>query len=279
VKSLEELELTSTDINAVAPKVIMDIVEKEARAKRVARQLFRINRDLVGAKGRSIHVPKRGALVAYSVSEGQAIPESELAYSTVEITPAKVGVRATITQEAIDGTELDVIRDSIEEAGEALANKEDTELLNKLLTFTNWENVSVAPETTGTLSYNDAVKARTKVLVAKYQPNTLVVHPDEEADLLKDAKFIDASQYGAREPILNGEIGKFAGLKVLVTQNMPAGKAIVMDTTRTAWMAIKRDLQLKRFDNAEKDRVELNFFMEFGAEVVNTGAIAIITVV
>jgi len=274
MKGLEELALTTTDIASVLPKIIVDQVEEVARAKRVGRSLVRVNRDLVGAKGRSLYIPKRGALTAYSLSEGEDLSSysTKATYSTVQITPSKIGLQVKITQEAIDGCEFDLIKDHILEAGEAIADKEDKDIITELLTA----STSIDAATTGTLAFGDIVKARNKVLTAKYNPNALVIHPDQEADLLQDDRFIDASAYGAREPILNGEIGKIAGLKVFVTQNMTSGKAIVLDTTRAAVLAIKRELTLKRWDNPSTDSVELNFYMEYGVEIVNDDAICII---
>jgi N4-gp56 family major capsid protein len=274
MKTLEQLQLTTSDLTAILPKIILDEVEKAARPRRVARQAFRINTDLVGSRGRSIYVPKRGALTAEQVGEGAEGTAQKLTYSAVQISPLKYKVLVKITQEALDASEFDLIKDHIEEAGEALADKEDQVLVSKLEATTN---PTQAPSSPGTLAYEDLVAARAKVIAAKFQPNLLLINPDQIADLLKDNRFIDASRYGDREPILNGEIGKIAGLKVLESQNITSGKAIVIDSTRACWMAIKRNLQLKRWDNPDTDSVHLNFYIEFGAEVVNTGALCVIT--
>ena len=51
----------------------------------------------------------------------------------------------------------------------------------------------------------------------------LSISPDFQGLLIGDSRFIDASQYGARTPILNGEIGQVAGFRVLVSNNLPVG--------------------------------------------------------
>lgn len=51
----------------------------------------------------------------------------------------------------------------------------------------------------------------------------LAISPDFQGLLIGDSRFIDASQYGARMPILNGEIGQVAGFRVLVSNNLPVG--------------------------------------------------------
>jgi len=82
--------------------------------------------------------------------------------------------------------------------------------------------------TVNQLAYEDVIDAR-RVVVSNYEtPDTLVVHENEAADLLKEDDFIDASKYGSREVILNGELGKFGGLKVLVSQKMYEGIAVIL---------------------------------------------------
>ena len=39
---------------------------------------------------------------------------------------------------------------------------------------------------------------------------------------MKDSSFVNASEYGGREVILNGEIGKYLAVKVIVTTNIAA---------------------------------------------------------
>jgi len=278
MKSIEELavDVSSTLVQQILPKRILEQVEVAARASRKARNLVRVNRDLVGAKGRSIVIPKRGQLTASSVTEGVTPTTASVTYTGVTITPSKVGVGVRISQEAINGVELDVINDLINEAGEAIADKEDTDII---AAFTADEAVgaTISATSAGKLQYVDILNAKTSIAAQNYKPNILLINPEQEADLLQDSKFIDASQYGDREPIISGEIGKIAGLKVLVSQNMPSGKALVVDNTRAAMLAIKRDIDLKRKDEASTDSVELYFYTEYGVAIINPEACAIIT--
>lgn len=278
VKSIEELavDITTTQIDVLVPKIVLREIDVAARAARKARSLVRANRDLVGAKGRSISFPKRGQLTAASVAEGSVPSYGTVTYSATTISPTKIGLAVRISQEAIDGTEIDVINDIIKEAGEALADKEDQDII-AIFTTAGGAAFTIDASAAGTLTYDDILSARTSIIGANYKPSILFLHPDQEADILKDSKFIDASKYGDREPILNGEIGKLAGLKTLVSQNFPTGKALVLDPTRAAWLAIKRDIQLKRKDEPSSDSIELYFFEEYGSSVVNSSAVAIIT--
>jgi len=284
MKSLEELAtISTTTIADLVPKVILDEVEEAARARRFGRSLVRINEDLVRTKGRSIIVGRRGILSAASVSEGAKLSDQNagtLTYTSNTITPTKVGTHVYITQESIEGCELNLIRDGITEAGIALAQKEDTDIMAALEAGSNTINA----ETEGTWSVGDnaykiITKAVTTVKGKKWSPKFLVMHPDALKGVLQSTMFIDASKYGSNEPILTGEIGKIAGLKVLVTTNITSTKAIVVDPDRAAWMAIRRHVDMKRWDNPDTDSIELYFYVEYGVSVTDQDGLVVITTI
>lgn len=53
----------------------------------------------------------------------------------------------------------------------------------------------------------------------------LVISPEFEALVLGDARFTDASKYGTNSVIMNGEIGRALGFRILVSNNLPGGTA------------------------------------------------------
>lgn len=356
MKTLEELAaMTTGNITTILPKIIIMEVEEAARAHRFGRALVRINSDLVGKQGRSIHVPKRTIMSAAHISEGTALNAftggTSPAYTTVEITPTKVVSYAALTQEALDASEFDLIRDHIREAGEALADLEDTDIVNEFLGKTTVTEESIAGvggganavftlghskvltitdthrhdtsaavtvvsvdyfdgkvkiledihtttlditysytadaagtgtkgkvdvNTAGQLKYEDITAMGTLIRSAKRSPNFMVLNPEEMADLIKDNRFIDAAAYGSAEPLLTGEVGKVGAMKLLTTTNIPAGVAFCVDSTRAAYLVIKRNVDLKRWDNPQTDAVELYFYFEYAPKVVNGECIAIV---
>lgn len=356
MKTLEELaEFKVADLTTTLPKIILDAVETSARAKRFGRALVKINADLVGKPGRSIHVPCRGAITAAHIAEGCALTpdEKKSAYATQEITPSKTAVMVRITQEAMDGSQYDLVRDHILEAGEAMADLEDVDIIKALTSWTalaqsgiavdatansfqinecilyigtvtgsttgactvksisiadcvttivvnedlqSGETITVAgayadarkwacatdycccvaATTFGTLAYEDIIAAVTKVRASKWAPNFMLIHPNQMADLIKDNRFIDTSRYGSSEPILTGEVGKVGGVKILASTNMFEGVALIMDSTKAAYLVLKRKVDLKRWDNPSTDCTELYFWYEYGIGVTRPEAICMV---
>lgn len=54
------------------------------------------------------------------------------------------------------------------------------------------------------------------------EPFVFGIAPEQENVLLKDSQFINAAEYGGREVIMNGEIGRYLGVKIFVAPNTEA---------------------------------------------------------
>ena len=74
--------------------------------------------------------------------------------------------------------------------------------------------------------------ARKKIRNYNFIPAVTIIHPEQEGSLMKDSQFVNAAEYGGREVILNGEIGKYVGTKIIVTTNVDA-----KTTTSDSWGA------------------------------------------
>jgi len=129
--------------------------------------------------------------------------------------------------------------------------------------------------TAGLVYYEDILKGRVESLKLKFKPDIAVIGLNGEENLLKDSRFIDASQYGAREPILNGEIGKAAGLKILTAfHTYPV--VLTLDRSRAAWLIVKRNLEMKVKELPEEDSYAHYFYQEIKPVVVNEDAIVVV---
>ena len=347
MKSLEELQLTTSDVTAVLPKVIAREIETAARPRRYGRQLLRENADLLGRPGRTIDLPVRGAISAGRVNEGATSTIVKSAYSTIPVTPFKISAHFVVTQETINAMEMDVIEDFFDEAGHAMADAEDTEIIHELIagqttalteTF-NGDNTTVkfslakdlvtdidvvtvdaTPTTAYTFDYVagdikfgtapgtgtdnisisywywadtraaarvfeantvalfglvDMTKGRETVRVQKFSPDVMVIPVELEDDILNNSQFVDVSQYGGREGILLGEVGKIVGMKVLTTTQLFSGTVIYIDTSRCAKYVAKRNLEVKRDDLPATDSFGIWVYQEFAPKLVNEGCIAV----
>lgn len=110
-----------------------------------------------------------------------------------------------------------------------------------------------------------------------------IVPPEFYALLLQDARFIDASQYGTNAPIMNGEVGRALGFKVMVSLNLPAGTAATAPAVSSFVVAGHRMATTfaEQINKVEAYRPESSFsdavkgLHLYGAKVVRAEALAV----
>lgn len=128
-------------------------------------------------------------------------------------------------------------------------------------------------------------------------PFIMFIGPAQEKAFLTDSQFTNASEYGAREALLNGEIGKYIGVKIVNTNNVEqvtagsacpdasAGAAAVNMTRCIMTKAKKacalvwgRAPELKVWDYNERDQVRISLVTEYAIALIHSDAIVFIDV-
>jgi N4-gp56 family major capsid protein len=271
--------ITSSVASLEPTEIIQRQIEEAARANLVAMQVVKVNRDLVGSPARSLIVGKRGTITASSVNEGSTITLVNPTYTPATLTPSKFGVAVEITTESINAFQFDLINDYLAEAGYAMAKYWDTQVVTAMEAENVWNysGATVTATTSGVLSYDDVVNAVAAVRGQNWNADTLLINPAQQQDLLKDTKFINSAAYGGNTPLLNGEIGKFAGVRVLVSTQVAAGSAIVFDSAHAVIAAVKRDMTVKRDELPARDAIGLYVTQMAAVSVLNETAGAVIT--
>lgn len=210
-------------------------IERFAKAKVVVAPLGVVRNDLLGMTGESFKVNFDSELTVAALTETTAITPSAISYTNITLTPTEYGGAFTITDKERIRSINDVMADKTRDAGYAFAKKKDQVILAELQSsagnsvVANGVAVS-AIASSDTLDTDDIADAITELRVDDYQAKYLIIHPRCENALIKLSDFIDASVYGGREAIMNGEIGKYLGLRVLVSTLVPRNS-----TTTTAY--------------------------------------------
>ena len=136
----------------------------------------------------------------------------------------------------------DARRESELAAGDTLTTDMIAESKRKLQSTTNkyW------PDSAGSEASSSATK--NPWLNDPSEPFVLFIAPEQEEVLLTDSQFVNAAEYGNNEVVMNGEIGKYLGIKILVANNTPAvaasGAVLDYSSTTTA-VAIHRCIMVK----------------------------------
>lgn len=122
----------------------------------------------------------------------------------------------------------DLLTKAAQRAANGLADTLDTHLLTKMTTDALAGNILTAQDVATADAAFLLLRRLRMVLNKANVPSSdrfVLISPEFEALILGDGRFIDASRYGSTAPILNGEIGRAIGFKVLTSNNLPAGTA------------------------------------------------------
>ena len=144
-----ELDLGTTDVTAITPKVISSVIEEIRRAKRVFAQPYKSNKDLIESGGTQIAFPKKksGITATFDISAGDGISASNMTYDAVTIAVKKGGIALGFQGEAIRQANRDVIADALKEAGEVWADTLDIVALEAM-----FPSAEAKPSGTGTVA-------------------------------------------------------------------------------------------------------------------------------
>ena len=211
---------SATSSGYVNPIIWNRQIEAFAKQNIVIAPLGVQNTELMGKPGVTLNVSVDAAITAASLSDTDSISIQQLSYTQVQVTPKEYGGAFQITRKEMDRAFANILNEKASSAGYALAKVKDDTIYAALVsgaTTTKYSNqVAAATDIASSDVFEtdliaDGISA---LRVLNRDPVYLVIHPYQENALLKDTQFIDASQYGGREVVMNGEIGKYLGLRV-----------------------------------------------------------------
>lgn len=70
--------------------------------------------------------------------------------------------------------------------------------------------------------FTKSAKAKNPWTSAPAEPLVLFIAPEQWANLMEDTQFTNAAEFGGREAVLNGEVAKYLGVRIVVTTKVPA---------------------------------------------------------
>ena len=129
------------------------------------------------------------------------------------------------------------------------------------------------------------------------EPFILFIGPSQEEAFLKDSQFVNAAEYGSREALLNGEIGKYLGIKIVSTNNVeqvvsgvegPDAESATAGATMTRCMLVKagvcgalvwgQEPKLSFFDNVPEVSQEVVLETAYICDTIHGDAIVFLDV-
>jgi N4-gp56 family major capsid protein len=238
---------------------------------------------------KQINVAKNQAFTAAALTEGTATPVTTLAFDQVTVTFVEYGLAKQVSNLELSYGIAPVFNDITMNMGTALAEKKDDVIIAACYSGA-YTSKYANNTTTGSITSADKFETDliadgiTAMRVLKTKAQELVIHPNQENALLKDSNFVDSSKYGGREVVLNGEIGRYLGLRVISYSRIGSGtensttvyKALLLGP-RAYVVAQKMAPRVEWKEDSILDRaVTFSATEAYGVSVLNSASVIIL---
>lgn len=289
-----------SDTCDLIPVIIWKEINMGATWKFVFMQAVEITDILVGVDGNSICVPYLsrnpfgvGAPYARTISESSldssGYTKDKLSVNTITLELDDIVYLATRISDVVqeDSPSLGWVKASLMKMGEGIAYYLDAAIRDA---FVAGAGGLVTAATLGTLSYDDVVDAVALLKVAGYWAEDgeylLFVNAAQEADLVKDTRFTDTARYSTASIPLQGETGRYASCRCLVTDIPMAwgdvAYALVVAPPSNkygpaALFAWKRHIKQESWRDEQEGRDVYLLSCRYGVEVKFADAITLIS--
>lgn len=198
----------------------------------------------------SIKLPKAGGFTVGDKSENTAVDAQSSAFSvdTLSLNQHRV-IQFLVEDIAGQQASVDVVAEYLLRASKQLALDIDNKIIAQLRLASASSpdhEIAFTDATNEDIELADILNARKLLMVQNIDPREcyMAVGPDQEANLLKIANFIEAEKYGSNSPIMNGEIGMIYGMKVIVHTSL-ANEAVFWHPTSCAF-ALQQGVRVQR---------------------------------
>lgn len=248
----------STTSSYLIPRTLLPEVMNAVRKKLVLRGLAARVFGPSSIPGRTLVIPLQSeiadattALDIERVGEGGEIPLVQSQFTSLTLTPVKYGVRVGVTKEMMEDGIMDLLSYHAELAGYEFADNEEALIVSALNTASAAASNNVA-NGNATLPISDITAAMQNLEAANYLPTHMIVGAEIANDLRNIDTFVEADKSGVMNPTMS-LIGKIFGMKVIVSNNVTATLAYVIDASHAFVIAEKRPLTIERYADVARD--------------------------
>jgi len=201
----------------------LERVVRDAEERRVFEEVAAVYDDLVDVGDSTLEIPKTtGHLdLTDQGSEGSDRGYQQLEnLDTIEVTidaSSFVSGGVKISKQAMMTTNINLVEEARNAVTQQMAEDVDYAIRDEIESSTPAAH-TVDQTTSGELTPESIADAMAEIEADSYTPRFLVVAPTHINDLRKDSQFTNASEYGDDEVIMDGEIGQYLGVSVMVSQ-------------------------------------------------------------
>lgn len=269
-------EISDTEVSVSQNDILLNIIQQELINSVVLAGTTKNMSDRVGKGMKSVSLFRAGSFAAENKAENTALSNQVITYVQDQLDlDQKKAVLASIEGIPEMQSILDVKADVAARIGRELALELDQYIYTKLQLASASapdHRIAWANNPTDTIQETDILEAR-KLLNIQNAPMSdrfLAVSPGQEKNMLLLNNFIEADKYGAREPIVNGELGRVYGFRVVVSNEITDTGCVAYHKDAVAWAMQK----MPTFDiDKDLDNIATKIlgYTVFGAKELQAG--------
>lgn len=227
-------EIGATEVGATRQDLVAGLVQEVLKQKSILMPTVTDYSRFAVPGSKSVLIPKRTQFSAADKAENTNLSAQEITFTgdTINFDKHKA-IYAKLEDIAGLQSNVDVRSEIIREMAAELALQVDKDIIVELkqVSAAGPDHLLDYADTVGdTIALTDISEARR---LLKNQKLTfmddnyyMVISPDKEKEMLDIDNFISVEKYGSREALLNGEIGRVFGFKVLCHTELTATEAL-----------------------------------------------------
>jgi N4-gp56 family major capsid protein len=223
-------------VTGVVGKVWLDELIAAAKKKMFFEQFAYVATAPKGNK--DVAIPLYTSNISFSVTTTEATHRTMTEINnltTVVFTPSTKKMGVAISKDVVRTSQTDVVRFAREQmvydAALTIDKAFDTAIKADTTNTQLWGGgrASEGALVAGDVLDTDLIAKANRVLKSNGwypepdKPFVLFLPAVSEEALLKDSQFMNASEYGSNEVVMNGEIGRYIGIKVISTEQCSSG--------------------------------------------------------
>jgi HK97 family phage major capsid protein len=233
---------------------VMDAVRKRLVLRGLAARVFGPS----SIPGRTLVIPMQSEFDGYKdfnvdqVAEGGEFPLTQTEFEDLTLTPVKYGARVGVSKEMGEDGIIDLIGYHAELAGYEFADNEEGLIVAQLDAAATASSNTVA-NSNATLPLTDITAAMQQLEEKNYMPTHMIVGVEVVNDLRNLDIFNDASKSGGPNALTQRLVGSIYGMQVIMSNNVSAKLAYIIDRDHAFVMAEKRPLTVERYTDYARD--------------------------
>lgn len=257
------------------PRTLYNTLIMAVRKKLVLRALAAkvIGPASIPGSSVDISLQTRDSMEVHRITEGAVIPLDAETYSGFNLKPIKYGIRIMMSREMEEDSLYDVMAMNVETAGYELADNEEALIIATLDTGSGQTDSTRVANSNATLPISDITAAMQGVEEENYNATHMVIGVEVANDLRNIDTFVEADKAGISDPSKR-LIGTIFGMKVIVSNNVSAKYAYVLDANAAFVIAEKRPVTIEKYFDYSRDTHFAVATQRFVTRYLRSGAIA-----